>query len=378
MRKYSDIPLWKDVPPKQWGDWHWQLRNAVTTADKLEQIIKLSDKERRGIDTATKYFRMRISPHIATLLDPDDPNDPLRKQFVPSSEELVSMDDDGLFTDVRASDRFSPIRGLIHRYPTKVLLLPSNYCGAYCRYCFRRKLARGAEEILRKDELQSAFKYIENDTRIEEVILSGGDPLVLGDETLDFILGSAFRIPHVQILRVHTRMPISVPYRITSDLVSILSQYKPLYVIIHVDTAREITNPMREAVSQLIDNGIPCFASCPLLKGVNDSEVTLRSLWTELIKMRVKPYRIFHSDPVKGLRHFIVPIERGLEIMRNLYDHMSGLAMPHYCLNVPNGGGHALLNYNYVEEIGAGRYLIRTFEGNQIEYVDQACCASRS
>lgn len=373
MREFHDIPLWAKVSQEQWADWHWQMQNVITTAEDLERVINLSEQERQGVQFATQYLRMRISPHIATLMDPDDPHDSLRRQFVPSAEELESADHPHLYDDVNKDDSFSPVEGLVHRYPTKVLLLPSNYCGAYCRYCFRRKLARDRETALSPEKLEAAFQYITDHPGIEEVILSGGDPLVLGDKELEFILGSVAQIPHVHILRLHTRMPVSIPYRITPGFVAMLTRYKPIYVVIHVDTVREISEPMREAIAMLVDNGIPCLASCPLLRGVNDSETTLRTLWTELVKLRVKPYYLFQSDPVRGLRHFLVPIARGLEIMYHLYDRMSGLAMPQYCFNVPGGGGHILLAPNYVTETSKkGVYKLRTFEGEEIEYVDEA------
>ena len=371
MRPYQDLPLWKDIPYQEWTDWHWQLRNAITTLEDLEQVLSLSDDERCGIRTATEYLKMKISPHIATLIDPDNLNDPLRVQFIPSIKEIISLNSADLFADVNADERFSPVRGLVHRYPTKVLLLPTNYCGAYCRYCFRRKLVREVEETLGEKELEAAFEYIEKTPQIEEVILSGGDPLVLSDNALESILSSISRIPHVKILRLHTRLPVTIPYRITTSLVSMLTQYKPIYMVIHIDTSLEITEPMRDAITRLVDNGIPCFASCPLLRGINDDETTLRTLWTELVIMRVKPYYLFHSDPVKGLRHFLVPMSRGLEIMRNLYDRMSGLAMPHYCFNVPGGGGHILLNYNFVAEVDKGHYLLTTFEGDKVDYYER-------
>lgn len=371
MRNHSDISLWNAISLEQWTDWRWQIDNAITNLSELEQVISLSDEEQQGVEIATQHLRMKISPHIATLMNPDDPSDSLRRQFVPSVKELVSLDDSNLFADVNADDQYSPVRGLVHRYPSKVLLFPTNYCGAYCRYCFRRKLVRDVEEALSVQELETAFAYIEKNPQIEEVILSGGDPLVLGDEAIEFILRSVARIPHVEILRLHTRLPITVPYRITPDFVSMLAQYKPVYMVIHIDTAREIVNPTREAVARLVDQGIPCLASCPLLRGINDCESTLRDLWTELVKIRVKPYYLFHSDPVKGLRHFLVPMSRGLEIMHNLYDRMSGIAMPLYCFNVPGGGGHILLGHNYVTKVAEGHYLITTFEGKQVKYVEK-------
>jgi len=376
MRNHMEIPLWKEVPLQKWTDWHWQFQHAMETESDLDEVVNLSDEERDGIRLATQHLKMRISPHIATLMYPDDPEDPIRKQFIPSAKELLSLEDSNLFADVNADNNYSPVYGLIHRYPTKVLVFPSNYCGTYCRYCFRRKLSRDIENTLSKNQLNTVIDYISKNPNIEEVILSGGEPLVLSDNALGWILDSLKKIPHVQLIRIHTRLPVTIPYRITSNLVSVLKKYYPIFIVIHVDTPREITEPMKNAVAQLVDNGIPCFASTPLLKGINDDEKTLRSLWLELLKIRVKPYYLFHSDPVKGLRHFMVPLERGIEIIRNLYDQMSGLAMPHYCFNVPNGGGHVLINHNYLHKISAGRYLITTFDGKQFEYNEEPDYAS--
>lgn len=371
MRNHKDIKIWSNVSDKEWQDWHWQMRNSISTLNELEQIINLSEDEKRGVKHATQYLKMKISPHLLTLLDINNLNDPLRKQFIPSERELVSIDDENLFSDVNADDEYSPTKGLVHRYPSKVLIFPSNYCGAYCRYCFRRKLARDYEESLSKDELDKVLGYIGSHPEIEEVIFSGGDPLVLGDRVIEMLLDKLSEIETVQIIRFHTRMPVTVPYRITDDFVNILNKYKerfPIYIVIHVDSVQEISDAMKIAVKKLVNNGFPCFASCPLLKGINDEETALRSLWTELIKMRVKPYYLFHSDPVKGLKHFLVPIKRGLEIIRNLYDRMSGMALPHYIFNAPGGGGHVLLAPTYISEVAPGQYIITTFEGEKFEY----------
>jgi lysine 2,3-aminomutase len=372
MRNYYEIPLWKDISLDQWRDWHWQLQNVITEPDDLAQVINLSSSELQGIREATRYVKLRISPHIVSLMDPSDRQDTLRLQFVPSRKEVDSIENPNLFPDVNADYRYVPkgVNGLVHRYPTKVLILPTNYCGAYCRYCFRRKFIREVETSLSKTEFERAFNYIQERKDIEEVILSGGDPLVLGDETINYIVQSIAKIPHVKIFRIHTRMPVTVPYRITQDLIKILNQFKPTYMVIHIDTAREISDPMRDAIAQLVDNGIPCLASCPLLKDINDNEATLKELWTELVRLRVKPYYLFHSDPVQGLRHFLVSIEKGLEIMRNLYDRMSGLAMPLYCFNVPDGGGHVLLTHSYVRMVRKGHYRITTFEGKAFDYFE--------
>lgn len=363
---------WNHITRKQWKNWHWQINHGISSLAELKKVIHLTPSEIKGAKQATKHLKMKISPHIISVMDPDNPNDILRRQFIPSSKEMIDWCNQNLFEDVNADDRYSPVPGLIHRYPTKVLIFPSNYCASYCRYCFRRKLNREQDICLNHKQLNEIVKYIQSKPQIEEVILSGGDPLVLEDEQLDHILSSISSVPNVQILRIHTRLPVTIPYRITPALTKTLAKYKPIYVVIHIDTPREITPPFEQAVSRLVDNGIPCLASCPLLKDINDTEPTLRTLWTELVKLRVKPYYLFHSDPVKGMTHFLVPLERGLEIMRNLYDRMSGLAMPQYCLNVPSGGGHVLLTPDYIKKLSGRRFAITNFEGEQIEFVDQA------
>lgn len=369
MKAPSYSNYWKDVSFEEWTNWQWQLQHTITSIDELEKIINLSEDEKRGIKAATEHLKMQISPHVASMIiEANDSS--LRKQFIPSGEEVLSIKSEFLFSDVNADNEYSPVPGLVHRYPSKVLIFPSNYCGTYCRYCFRRKLNRDVEETISMEGYEQIFNYIRNDTSIEEVILSGGDPLVLNDDKLEYIIKTAYEIPHVQIIRLHTRMPIVIPYRITQRFVEMLTKYKPVFVVIHIDTPSEISEQAKHSISQLIDNGIPCLASSPLLKGINDSEEVLRSLWTELIKLRVKPYYLFHSDPVKGLKHFVVPIKQGLNLMNKLYDRMSGLGIPHYCLNVPGGGGHVLLSHNYVDEVEEGHYKITTFEGNIVDFYE--------
>ena len=373
MRTHQDIEIWKNISYDQWTNWRWQINNSIDTLNGLEKVIRLSDSEIRGINSASKTLKMRISPHIISLMDPDNPSDPLRLQFVPSEKELVSKNDSDLFENVNADDDFSPEKGLVHRYPTKVLILPTNYCGSFCRYCFRRKYVEELEETLNEAQIIKIINYIRADKKIDEVIFSGGDPLVLSNRRIEDLLESIKSISHVQIVRFHTRIPITIPYRINQDLIDLLLKYKkrfPIYFVIHVDTINEISQPFRDAIEKLVDNGFPCLASCPLLKGINDNAFALRSLWTELVKMRIKPYYLFHSDPVRGLRHFLVPIEKGLGLIQDLYDRMSGLALPQYCFNAPGGGGHVLLCPSYVTKLSDKTYRIVTFEGEEFTYSD--------
>ena len=351
-------------------NWRWQLENCVNSPEELKHIVHLSDAELNGVLGSSRQFKMRISPHIALLMS-EEKNAKLRKQFLPSVNELDSVEDNLLYSDVNADNRYSPVKNLIHRYPSKILIFPANHCGSFCRYCFRRRLARDNETIISERNIEQIIKYEEENDKIEEIIFSGGDPLVLDDSSLDYIIRCLKDIAHIKLIRIHTRMPIVNPYRLTESLLRILKQFNPIFIVIHIDTLEEISQPMRKRIEKYIDSGILCFASTPLLKGINDDEDTLRALWSGLLQMRVKPYYLFHSDPVKGLRHFIVPIERGIQIMKNLYDNMSGLAFPHYCLNVPDGGGHILLNYNYIEKMEKGIYKINTFEGKQYNFIEK-------
>lgn len=365
--------IWASIPKEQWEDWNWQLDNSIESLEELSKVISLTDEEKRGITKATEYLKMRLSPHIANMIAQTDANDTLRRQFIPSPKEADSIDDAVLFSDVNADDRYSPVKGLVHRYPTKVLIFPSNYCGSYCRYCFRRKLKRNTEDLLTTNDYDKIVAYLKDHDKINEVIFSGGDPLVVPDKIIHDVLEKLSDVKHIKIVRFHTRMPVTIPFRISDSLLSILNCYKQrfaVFFVIHIDTIRELSNESKIAVSKLIDNGIMCFASCPLLNTINADEKTLFDLWTGLIENRIKPYYLFHSDPVKGLGHFLVPLERGLEITKNLYDKMSGLAMPLYCFNVPGGGGHILITPPYIEKVGERHYKLINFEGEVTDFLE--------
>lgn len=373
MKKYSDVTLWKDVSENEWTDWKWQLSHCITSLDQLQKVITLTPEEITGVKEATKSLKMRISPHIAFMMVNGDENDTLRRQFIPSLNEVRTANMNELFSDVNDDDNYSPIPGLVHRYPTKVLVFPSNYCACYCRYCFRRKLNRDVETTLKKDDFYKIFEYLKNHPQINEVIFSGGDPLVIEDETIQYLLENLASISTVTIIRFHTRMIITNPFRISDNLISLLNKFKSrfaIYIVIHIDTIRELSFESKKAISQLVDNGIMCLASCPLLHNINDDESTLKTLWNGLVQNRIKPYYLFQSDPVQGLGHFIVPLSRGLEITRNLYDNMSGLAMPLYCFNVPNGGGHILISYPYIKRVDEHKFELTNFEGKVTLYTE--------
>lgn len=371
MKSFKDFAIWKDVDNKQWENWKWQISHCINSLEELSQVVNLTDKEYEGVEEATKALKMRISPHIALMMANGNEGDTLRRQFIPSINEVKTSDIDILYSDVNDDDGYSPVKGLVHRYPTKVLIFPSNFCGCYCRYCFRRKLKRDVEDTLKRNDYEAIFEYLKSHPQINEVIFSGGDPLVVDDDVFRYILEELSHISNIRVVRFHTRMVITVPYRISDDFVGLLQEYKSrfaIYIVIHIDTIREFSEESKKAVCKLVDNGFMCFASCPLLHKINDDEETLKTLWNGLIENRVKPYYLFQSDPVQGLGHFLVPLSRGLEITRNLYDNISGLAMPLYCFNVPNGGGHVLITYPYIRQVGEHKFELTNFEGKVTEY----------
>lgn len=372
MKKYYELELWKDVSIDEWTDWKWQVSHCICSLEELEKAVPLNEQEAHGVREATKDLKMRISPHIALMMaNGSSSHDTLRRQFIPSIDEVKTADLDVLYSDVNDDDGYSPTKGLVHRYPTKVLVFPSNFCGCYCRYCFRRKLKRDVEDSLQQSDYEKIFEYLRKHSAINEVIFSGGDPLVIDDKIFRYVLSELAAISSVKIIRFHTRMVITVPYRITDEFINMLNQYKKrfaIYMVIHIDTIREFSEETKSAVNKLVDNGVMCFASCPLLRGINDDEETLKLLWNGLVENRVKPYYLFQSDPVQGLGHFLVPLSRGLEITKNLYDNISGLAMPLYCFNVPNGGGHVLISYPYIKKIGNHEYELTNFEGKVTSY----------
>jgi len=371
MKKFSEISLWEDVTESEWTNWRWQISHCINSLEDLSKVIPLSSQEYEGVEEATKALKMRISPHIALMMANGEKEDTLRYQFIPSLNEVKTADIDILYADVNDDDGYSPFKGLVHRYPTKVLVFPSNFCGCYCRYCFRRKLKRDVEDTLKETDYLKIFTYLREHSEINEVIFSGGDPLVVDDKVLRYVLQELSNIPNIKIVRFHTRMVITIPYRINNEFIDLLNDFKKrfaMYVVIHIDTLREFSIEAREAVNKLVDNGIMCFASCPLLHKINDDEAILKALWNGLVENRVKPYYLFQSDPVQGLGHFLVPLSRGLEITRNLYDNISGLAMPLYCFNVPDGGGHVLITYPYIKQVGEHEFELTNFEGKVTMY----------
>jgi lysine 2,3-aminomutase len=369
-RDYQQILIYKDVNPLDWEDWHWQIKNRICTKDVLSQIIKLTPEEERGIDKAKGRLSMAITPYWGTLLDPDDANCPIRRQAVPVSQELVVSPHE--MTDPCAEDRDSPAPYLVHRYPDRVLLLATEHCAMYCRHCTRRRLVGDHEEkgLGNADRFNAAIDYIKSNRKIRDVLISGGDPLILEDEALESLIQKVRAISHVEILRLGTRIPVTLPQRITENLVNMLKKYSPIWISVHFNHPKEITKRCEIACSMLSESGIPLGSQTVLLKGINDRPYIMKKLVHELLKIRVRPYYIYQCDPVKGTQHFRTPVSVGINIMEKLRGHTSGYAVPTYVIDGPGGGGKIPVGPNYILSQAKGKYVLRNYKGKIYTYLE--------
>lgn len=369
-RDYQQIPLYKDVNPLDWEDWHWQIKNRICTKDALSEIIKISPEEEKGIDKAKGRLSMAITPYWGTLLDPEDPGCPIRRQAVPVAQELVVSPHE--MTDPCAEDRDSPAPHLVHRYPDRVLLLATEHCAMYCRHCTRRRLVGDHEE---KDSnnlnrFDSAIEYIKGNRKIRDVLISGGDPLILEDEVLENLIQKIRAISHVEVLRLGTRIPVTLPQRITENLVNMLKKYSPIWISIHFNHPKEITKRCEIACDMLSESGIPLGSQTVLLKGINDRPYIMRKLVHDLLKIRVRPYYIYQCDPVRGTQHFRTPVSVGINIMEKLRGHTSGYAVPTYVIDGPGGGGKIPVGPNYILSQAKGKYVLRNYKGKIYTYLE--------
>ena len=344
-----------------WNDWMWQLRNRITGVSELESVIALTEEEKQGVMSCLKNLRMAVTPYYASLIDPEDLNCPIRRQAVPTVREL----DKGVgeISDPLAEDQDSPVPGLTHRYPDRVLLLLTDQCAMYCRHCTRRRLAGQKDNMFSMKQIEKGIRYISQTPTVRDVVLSGGDPLTMSDERLEEILSKLRSIKHVEIIRIGTRTPVVLPQRITPDLVRMLKKYHPLWINTHFNHPRELTPEAREACARLADAGIPLGNQSVLLKGVNDDPHLLKKLFQELLTLRVRPYYLYQCDLSPGLEHFRTPVAQGIEIMENLRGHTSGMAVPTFVVDAPGGGGKIPVGPNYVISQSRDQVILRNYEG---------------
>ncbi|MBY6277301.1 MAG: lysine 2,3-aminomutase [Symbiobacterium thermophilum] len=360
-RDWREIPLWADATEEQWNDWRWQVSHRITNLEQLKQVVNLTEEEEAAIRDSQHLFRLGITPHYATLIDPDDPHCPMRLQAVPKYAELAWADYE--MGDPLHEDVDSPVPGITHRYPDRVLFLITHECSLYCRHCTRRRIV-GDQEAMSTAMLDQAIAYIRAHPEIRDVLISGGDPLAVPDRRLEYVIKNLRAIPHVEIIRIGTRMPVVLPQRITPELVNMLRQYHPIWLNTHFNHPFEVQHPKaREAMERLADAGIPTGNQSVLLKGVNDCAVVMRRLVHELVKVRCRPYYIYNCDLSEGLSHFRTSVAKGVAIIEALRGHTSGFCVPTFVVDAPGGGGKIPVMPQYLISQSDGRVILRNFEG---------------
>lgn len=360
--------LFPKVTDAQWNDWKWQVKNRIETLEDLKKYIKLTKNEEAGIKKTLETLRMAITPYYLSLIDPKDPNDPVRKQAIPTAAETHVSDADLL--DPLHEDVDSPTPGLTHRYPDRVLMLITDQCSMYCRHCTRRRFAGQHDCASPKDRIEKAIEYIEKTPQVRDVLLSGGDALLVSDAKLEYIIKRLRAIKHVEVIRIGSRVPVVCPQRITPELVNMLKKYHPVWLNTHFNHPNEITEESTAACARLADAGIPLGNQSVLLRGVNDSVSTMKDLVCGLVKIRVRPYYIYQCDLSMGLEHFRTPVSKGIEIIEGLRGHVSGFAVPTFVVDAPGGGGKIPVMPQYLISLGGGKAILRNFEGVITTYTE--------
>jgi lysine 2,3-aminomutase len=348
-----------------WNDWRWQLRNSFTSLEGLQNIMELTEDEVYAINKLKNRLPLRISPHFASLIYDSAPGDPLRRTVIPSGDELI-------ITEVEKSDPLnemesSPVPGIVHRYPDRALFTVTQFCSSYCRYCTRSHSV-GKLGHLTKGEWDRAFEYLREHTEIRDVIISGGDPLTMNDDKLEYLLSNLRSIKHIEMLRIGTKVPVVLPQRINKNLVNMLHKYHPLYMSLHFTHPDEITAETKKACEMLADAGIPLGSQTVLLKGINDNPAVMKLLMQKLLAIRVRPYYLYQCDLIPGSSHFRTTIEKGIEIIENLRGHTSGYAVPQFVVDAPGGGGKIPILPDYVVESGPDKWVLRNYKRNNYTY----------
>ena len=348
------------------NDWKWQYAHRITTTEQLSKIIPLTDTEKMDIDRCLSSFRMAITPYYASLINPNDPFDPIRMQAVPSGKELDNCPDD--LSDPLNETGDSPVPHIVHRYPDRVLLLVTYQCAMYCRHCTRRRTVGEEDRVISDKALTRALDYVRAHPEIRDILVSGGDPLTMATERLERILSSIRSIPHVEVIRIGTRVPVVMPMRVTEELTDMLRKYHPIWINTHFNHPREITSEARRACEQIVDTGIPLGNQSVLLKGVNDNADTMKELLLKLVKMRVRPYYLYQCDLSRGIAHFRTRVETGIDILHQLTGNISGYALPRYVIDAPGGGGKIPLQYEYVLKKDDQEVVMENYQGKVFRY----------
>jgi len=353
-------PAYLDIPDEQWSDWRWQLSHRLNSLEDFEPILELTESERAAL-SAKDLFRVDITPYFVSLIDPKDPNDPIRRQVIPTAAEMTKFT--GMMEDSLSEDAHSPVPGLVHRYPDRVLMLVTTQCASYCRYCTRARIVGDASATFSRDEINAQIDYLERTPQVRDVLLSGGDPLVLAPKLLEDLLTRLRAIPHIEIIRIGSRVPVFMPMRVTDELCDMLAKFHPLWMNIHVNHPNEITRELAEATDKLSRAGIPLGNQSVLLAGVNDCAHIQRKLVQDLVRIRVRPYYLYICDLVEGGGHFRTPVSKGIEIIEGLRGHTSGFAVPTFVVDAPGGGGKIPVMPNYILSSSDHNVVLRNYEG---------------
>lgn len=349
------------VSDADWNDWHWQVRNRIETLEQLKEHITLTPAEENGVKESLKTLRMAITPYYLTLIDTENPNCPVRKQAIPTAAETHNSLADLL--DPLHEDTDSPTPGLTHRYPDRVLFLITDMCSMYCRHCTRRRFAGQKDAAYESDNIEKGIEYIASTPQVRDVLLSGGDALMISDDRLEHIIQRLREIPHVEIIRIGTRTPVVCPQRITDNLVNMLKKYHPIWINTHFNHSQEITPESRAACEKMADAGIPLGNQSVLLRGINDNVQIMKDLVHNLAKIRVRPYYIYQCDLSMGLEHFRTPVAKGIEIIENLRGHTSGYCVPTFVVDAPGGGGKIPVMPTYLISQSPQKVVLRNYEG---------------
>jgi lysine 2,3-aminomutase len=362
-------PLYQNVPDEKWNDWRWQLSHRLNTIADFEKLLRLTDSERKALSTSG-LFRVDITPYFASLINPDDPDDPVRRQVVPTADEITPFT--GMMEDSLAEDRHSPVPGLVHRYPDRVLMLVTTQCASYCRFCTRSRIVGDPVANFSHADFDLQIDYLKRTPQVRDVLLSGGDPLTIAPAILEELLGRLREIPHIEIVRIGTRVPIFMPMRVTDELCDMLQKYHPLWLNIHVNHPNEITAELAQATDKLSRAGIPLGNQTVLLAGINDCVHIQRKLVQDLVRIRVRPYYLYQCDLVEGAGHFRTPVAKGIEVMEGLRGHTSGFAVPTYLIDAPGGGGKIPVLPDYLISQSDHKVILRNYEGYISAYEEPA------
>jgi lysine 2,3-aminomutase len=358
--------LWANVPAEDWNSWKWQLKNRLTKLEHLEKYMTLTADERAGCLFAKDKLALAITPYFFNLIDHEDPNCPVRRQVIPRAGEMHTAPDEML--DPVGEENTKPVDGIVHRYPDRVLFLVTDRCASYCRYCTRSRLVSNAQDYNFHPEFESGLEYIRTHPEIRDVLLSGGDPLLLSDRKLDHLLGELRKIPHVEFIRIGSRIPVFLPQRITPELCDIFKKHGPIWMSIHINHPNECTHTLRNACEQLTYAGVPIGNQSVLLKDVNDDADVMKSLIHRLLMMRVRPYYLYQCDLITGSAHLRADPRKGIEIIRSLRGHTTGYAIPQFVIDAPGGGGKIPINPDYIKEITDEAIVMRNFSGDEYRY----------